>query len=148
MAADDALVMPKVKERIERSGLLEPGEEVLAYVAGQGMPPLLRHATGLLLMPLMLSSFRGIVLTDRHIYVCKVKTTSFHGGSLKSVRVKQPLDAAHATLAEARGRWRRLEVDGEKIYVIDRGSALRAAQAIVAAAGTAARLPSVHAHSD
>jgi hypothetical protein len=136
MGTAEPLVSDKVRDRLNVSGLLEPDEVVLAYLDGQGrVPPWLHAATGVLLLPIVVASFRAFVLTDRHIYVFDMKFGN--GGAVKQVRAKHPLATVRARLSEPRAGWRRMQVGNDAIYVSNRGKALERAEAIVHAGADA-----------
>jgi hypothetical protein len=130
--SEEQLVSAKVQERLQASGLIEPGEVILAYANGQGaVPAWLQAATGVLLLPLIVKSFRGLALTERHIYVFDTKFAG--AGAVKRVRAKYPIESVHASIGEPRRGWRTLQVEEHKIYVPNRGGSLNNAQAIAAA---------------
>jgi len=129
------LVSDKVRERVETSGLLEPGEVVRAYVNGHGVRPSLKAATGVLLLPLVARSYRAFVLTDRQIYVFDMKASG--AGAVKRVRAKYPIGSVPVSLTEAHGGWRKLQIEDHMIYVVNRAEPLVPAQAIVDAGGSA-----------
>ncbi len=129
MAAE--LVVPaKTRERVEASGLMEPGETVKAYVEGRYLlvPAILRPQ-------FLFRDTRAFVLTDRHLYVFDVRWRG-GAGAVKSVRAKYPLGAAETFLGRPTTQpyiRRLLGVGDDQIWVADSGSPLAAAEAIVAA---------------
>jgi hypothetical protein len=66
------------------------------------------------------------------VYVFKPK--AFGGaGAVKRIVVKHPIGSTRPTLGEPKAGWRKLELDDQKIYLVDRGEPLRRAQAIAGA---------------
>jgi hypothetical protein len=124
--AAELMVPGKARERVETSGLMEPGETVKAYVEGR---PLLVPA---FLRPrFVFRDTRAVVLTDRHLYVFDMRRRG--EGAVKSVRTKYPLGAVEPDLGSPTSGWRFLLVGDDSIWVADHGWPLAAAEAIVAA---------------
>ncbi len=125
----------KVRERLASSGLLEPGETVKVYIAGQGaISPLV---PGILRLPFLMRDMRAFVLTDQHLYVFDMKWGG--AGAVKSIRAKHPLGSTDTSLGEAKAGWRMLTVGDERMYVASHGRSLAWAQAIAAAGRAPAR---------
>jgi hypothetical protein len=129
------LVPTKVQDRLASSRLLNADETVLAYVNGSSVSPRVKALGGVLLLPLILHTFRGIALTDRNLYVCRTKFAG--AGAVKSIVSTYARGSFVATLDEARAGMQLLLVEGEKLYVPSRGWMFESAKAIVAAGNAA-----------
>jgi hypothetical protein len=128
--AAELVVPTKARERVEGSGLLEPGETVTAYVEGRylAVPAILRPQ-------FLFRDKRAFVLTDRNLYVFDMKSRGGEG-AVESVRAKFPLGAAETFLARPptqASTQRLLGVGEDQIWVAGSGPPLAAAEAIVAA---------------
>ena len=130
MTTTNEPVPTKVRERLASSGLLNADETVLAYVNGSSLSPRVKALGGVLLLPLILHTFRGIALTDRNLYVCRTKFAG--AGAVKSIVSTHARGSFVATLDEET-RLPLLRVEDEKLYVPSRGWMFESAKAIVAA---------------
>lgn len=128
--AAELVVPTKARERVEASGLMEPGETVKAYVEGRyrAVPAILRPQ-------FLFRDARAFVLTDHHLYVFDMKWRGGEG-AVKSVRAKFPLGAVETFLNRpVTQAFKRcfLGVGENQIWVANCGPPLAAAEAIVAA---------------
>jgi hypothetical protein len=149
MANETELVTGSNRERMSKSGLLEPDEKVIAYVNGFVPPPVASPVSMVLraiVSPYRPSSWRALVLTERQLYICSLM--GGRPGKLKSVIAIYPRGTYSASIADSDRSTTWLEVEGLSISCPSKGRMRRSADEIIAAGKRdedAATQPVVHA---
>ena len=131
------MVSEKALERVSRAGVLGADEHVLAYLNVERRSVrtirLISYALvpigPLLLAPLIMRNMRALVLTERHLYVCKLAWT---GGGMTVVE-RHPAGAFTVALSDGPGSRMTLTVEDERFLFPAKDAWVSRAQSVVAA---------------